>query len=125
MFKVVVAGSRNFGNYAYASMVLDKAFSNRKPDYIVCGMARGADMIGHQYALDHKIALYEFPADWKNEGKSAGYNRNVRMAAVADAVVVFWDGESHGSKHMIDIAVNKGIPVIVCRYTENKIYKIG
>ena len=32
MFKVVVAGSRNFGNYAYASMVLDKAFSNRKPD---------------------------------------------------------------------------------------------
>lgn len=125
MFKVIVAGSRNFTDYTFASKILDKAFSNRKPDRIICGLAKGADMIGLQYALAHKIAICEYPADWEHEGKSAGYNRNVRMADVADAVVVFWDGESRGSKHMIEIAVNKGLPVIVCRYRENKIYKIG
>lgn len=125
MFKVIVAGSRSFTDYDLASYVLSKAFQNRKPDYIVCGMARGADSVGHQWAIDNHVALYEFPADWQRYGKAAGYNRNVRMAEVADAVVVFWDGESRGSKHMIDIARRKKLPVIVCLYKENKIYKLG
>ena len=32
------------------------------------------------------------------------------------ALVAFWDGESHGTKHMIEISQEKGIPVWVFNY---------
>lgn len=38
------------------------------------------------------------------------------MASVADACIVFWDGKSKGSKHMIDVATRKGIPLRIIRY---------
>ena len=38
------------------------------------------------------------------------------MAAQADGCVVFWDGISKGSKHMIDIAKQFEIPVRVVEY---------
>ncbi|UNY48937.1 hypothetical protein P9294_gp222 [Bacillus phage FADO] len=31
------------------------------------------------------------------------------MAKYADACVVFWDGKSRGTKHMIDLAEKEGI----------------
>ena len=40
---------------------------------------------------------------WDIYGKSAGYKRNEEMAKVADSCVVFWDGKSSGTKHMIDL----------------------
>ena len=38
------------------------------------------------------------------------------MAEVADAVIAFWNGESHGTKHMIDIASEKKLDVRVVNY---------
>ena len=38
------------------------------------------------------------------------------MADVADAVIAFWNGESHGTKHMIDIAEEKGLKTKVINY---------
>jgi hypothetical protein len=38
------------------------------------------------------------------------------MSTVADAVVVFWDGKSKGSKHMIDISKDAGLPIRVVKY---------
>ena len=53
------------------------------------------------------------PADWNKYGKSAGYKRNEEMANIADAALVIWDGESRGSKHMIDIAKKQKLQVYV------------
>lgn len=39
--------------------------------------------------------------------------RNREMLKTADALVAFWDGRSRGTKHMIDIAKEAGIPVRV------------
>ena len=52
-------------------------------------------------------------ADWETYGKSAGYRRNVDMAESADALVALWDGVSNGTKHMINIARQKGLRVHV------------
>ena len=57
--------------------------------------------------------IKRFPADWENLGRGAGYVRNVQMAFYADALIAFWDGESRGTKHMIDIAKEKGLMVRV------------
>jgi len=43
-------------------------------------MAKGADLLGYQYAKMNKYPIIEMPADWNKYGKLAGYNRNVEMA---------------------------------------------
>ena len=56
------------------------------------------------------------PADWDLDGKSAGFKRNVKMAEYADALVAFWDGESKGTKHMIETAKEKGLDIRIKHY---------
>lgn len=51
MFKVIVAGGRDFNNYEGLSNSLDYLFKNINDDIqVVCGMARGADRLGERYA---------------------------------------------------------------------------
>lgn len=51
MFKVIVAGGRDFNNYKGLSDSLDYLLKNINDDIqIVCGMARGADRLGERYA---------------------------------------------------------------------------
>jgi hypothetical protein len=59
-----------------------------------------------------------FPADWNRYGKSAGFRRNVEMSNHADALVVFWDGKSRGTQHMIREAKNKKLLLRVVEYTK-------
>ena len=54
MFKVIVAGGRDFNNYDGLSNSLDYLFKNINDDIqVVCGMARGADRLGERYAKEH------------------------------------------------------------------------
>ena len=55
------------------------------------------------------------PADWDKYGKSAGFIRNKEMVDIADAAIIFWDGDSKGTKDTIERVQNKGIP-----YTKKK-----
>ena len=53
-------------------------------------------------------------ANWDTFGKRAGYIRNQEMANNADALVAFWDEESKGTRHMIEIAKKQNLAVRVC-----------
>ena len=86
---------------------------------IVSGGARGADKLGERYAAERGYGLKIFPADWNRYGKRAGYLRNEQMAQYADVCICFWDGESRGTKHMIDLSNRCGLKVIVNNYKEN------
>ena len=59
------------------------------------------------------IPVRYFPADWRTLGKSAGYQRNIQMAQYADALIAFWDGQSKGTKHMVETAQEFGLDVRV------------
>lgn len=112
--KVIIAGGREFNNYALLKNTLDKLL---KEDFdVVSGKARGADSCGERYAIHHGKRVHEFPADWDTYGKRAGYLRNAEMADFADILVAFWDGVSRGTKHMINLAKKKGLKVYVVRY---------
>jgi len=115
-FKVIVAGSREFVDYNLLEYKLDKLLINKSDVCIISGGARGADTLGDRYSKEHDMHLLIFKAGWDRYGKSAGYKRNTLMAKQADACVVFWDGKSKGSKHMIDIAKEFKIPVRVVEY---------
>ena len=117
MLRVIVAGGRSFNDYERLKRVMDHLLSNTADEIVVvCGMARGADSLGEQYAKEKGYEIRYFPADWKSLGKSAGYKRNEQMAQNADALVAFWDGQSCGTKHMIDLACKHGLDVRVIRY---------
>lgn len=119
MFRLIVAGGRDFDNYAGLERSLDYLLKNVIDDVqIVCGMAKGADRLGERYAKEHGYEVRYFPADWDMDGKSAGFKRNVRMAENADALVAFWDGQSKGTKHMIDTAQRMGLEVRVKTYRQ-------
>lgn len=83
---------------------------------IVSGGARGADSLGEKFAREHGCKIKRFIPDWDGLGKKAGFVRNWDMAKYADACVVFWDGKSKGTKHMIDLAKKEGLNLRVVEY---------
>ncbi len=87
------------------------------PTAVVSGTARGADRLGEIWAQMQGIPVVQFPADWNRYGKKAGYLRNIEMADHAEALIALWDGESRGTKHMIEIATRKRLEVFVCLLT--------
>lgn len=121
MFRVIIAGGRDFTDYMLLSEMMDNYLSGITDDiFIVCGQARGADTLGEQYAKDHGYTVNYFPAQWTRYGKAAGYIRNTEMAKNADALVAFWDGHSLGTKHMIATAEQLGLDVCVVQYKSQK-----
>ena len=104
--KVIIAGGRDFNNPALIASTMDQL--DFLVSEVVCGDARGADTQGAEWAFRNGIAVKHFPADWDRLGNRAGFIRNEQMAQYADYLVAFWDGESHGTKHMIDTMTKMG-----------------
>jgi len=112
--KVIVAGSRSITCAAFVDRAIEQ--SGFKITELVCGLATGVDLLGKGWAEEHHVPVKEMPVDWHPEGKldcGAGFRRNERMAEYAEAVIAVWDGESHGTKYMIDVARQKGLQVYV------------
>lgn len=117
MFRVIIAGGRDFDDYQLLKSKMDGLLQNITDSItIVCGEAKGADSLGRRYAEERELQIQSFPANWAEQGKAAGFIRNVEMAQNADVLVAFWDGESRGTKHMIETARKYGLQVRVIRY---------
>lgn len=109
--KVIIAGSRTINDERILWQAIKEA--SFEITEIVCGMAKGVDMLGHIHGVCMDIPVSEFPANWDKHGKSAGYKRNVQMGDHADALIAVWDGQSKGTKHMIDIMNKLNKPVSI------------
>lgn len=109
--RTVVAGSRGITDYGMVRHILDES-----PWYIaqvVSGGAQGVDRLAEGWAKDKGLPVERFPADWEQFGKSAGVRRNVEMAKSSHALIAIWDGESRGTRHMIDAALDRGLRIYV------------
>lgn len=114
--KVIIAGGRDFNNKALLEKKMSFYFQNIEINEVVCGCAKGADTLGRDWAEDKDIPVELFPADWDKHGKAAGYIRNKQMAEYATHLIAFWDGESRGTKHMIDLAKEYGLEIRIVKY---------
>ena len=114
-YRLVVAGSRDFNDYTLLSAELDKLLVGKTNITIVSGTARGADRLGERYAAEHNLRIERFPAEWEKYHKGAGPIRNMKMVQSADAVIVFWDNESSGTKNIIECARKQDIPYRIVR----------
>lgn len=119
MIKVIIAGTRDFSDYSLVKDKLDLLKSSVGQFEVVSGGARGADSLGERYANENDLSLKIFPAEWDKYGKSAGYRRNEQMAQYADACIVFWDGESKGTEHMINLAREYGLKLSIVKYNNS------
>jgi hypothetical protein len=120
--RVIIAGGRDFDDYDtleyYCTELYEWGNRHRRRDWdhVLCGGARGADALGKRFAQEKGIDVKDYPAPWDTHGKAAGFLRNERMAENADMLIAFWDGQSKGTKHMIDLALQHGLEVHVYRY---------
>ncbi len=101
--RVLIAGSRDYPNlFEVSAYVRDLPVG----DTVIVGGARGVDTAAEEAAETRPdLGLAVYVADWDTYGRAAGYRRNAEMVKHADRVVVFWDGQSRGSKHTIDLTL--------------------
>ena len=111
--KVIIAGGRDYHNYE----TLLEAITEAQFDIttVVSGGAKGVDALGERYASEMNKELNVFNADWETHGRAAGPIRNRKMAENAEALIAIWDGQSRGTKNMIETATKKGLRVHVHR----------
>lgn len=118
--RIIVAGSREFTDYSLLKKNINNIIKNYSNVEIVSGTARGVDRLGEKYAREHMVDLKRFPADWNRYGKSAGYRRNEEMAQYSSqekgVLIAFWDGQSKGTNHMINIAKEYDLEIHIIKY---------
>ena len=122
-FRVIIAGTRDFSDYQLLRDKCDAILSAKRQDsniIIISGTARGADRLGERYARERGYEIRQFPADWLNDEKKAGPIRNAKMADNADALIAFWDGQSRGTKNMIETAKRKGLAIRIINLSNEK-----
>jgi len=117
MKKIAVVGSRSFDNYSLLRKYLLNYFH---PFILISGGAQGADSLAESFAYSKNLKTKIYKAKWNKYGRSAGPIRNKKIVENADIIVAFWDGESKGTKMTIDYAKEKGKPVYVVMYPNEK-----
>ena len=111
--KLIIAGSRTFPrDVAFRHLEAWRSWIVTATE-VLSGQAAGPDTYGAEFATTLGIPVAYHPALWKAWGKRAGMVRNVEMARHATALLALWDGESPGTKHMIDCASQAGLTVVV------------
>lgn len=116
--KLVIAGSRGSDNYASPrdinEALLGLGLAREDVTEVVSGCCiNSPDIDGEVWARERGIPVARFPAKWHEHGRRAGMLRNAVMASYADCGLVFWDGQSRGSRNMIQELLNRGKPVYV------------
>lgn len=115
--RLIVAGSRGYTDQPWVNEVLDfvlaKLTREGKIMTVISGHARGPDQFGEEWAKAKGVPLEIYPAQWTKYDKQAGLIRNEQMAQIADGLIAFWDGQSHGTRHMIDEATKRNLPTMV------------
>ena len=117
VMKLIIAGSRGISNpYDKVLLAIDK-FQLFPIDEVISGTARGIDKAGEEYANSRGIPLKKFPASWSLFGRWAGSVRNAEMAGYADTLLAIWDGQSKGTKNMIETARKQELKVHIYHVT--------
>jgi hypothetical protein len=117
---LLIAGGRDFTNYDIAKKCLDKELDG-SDIIVISGTARGADSLGEKWAEENNFKVERYKPEWDTLGRKAGILRNIDMYNyIRDKenkkVVVFWDGQSRGTMHMIKTAKNGDLPILIYNY---------
>lgn len=116
--KLIIAGSRSVTDYEVVRQAVTESGYwklYKRSIEVVCGMAKGVDLLGKEFARRNDLECWEFPADWDRQGKAAGIFRNIEMGKFSDGLLAIWDGKSKGTEHMIKWARSNNLDSFVYR----------
>lgn len=112
--KLIIAGSRSItSSQTVLRAIISSPWSVGPPTEVIHGGANGVDASAHEIADESEMRTTVFQPDWDEHGKAAGPIRNAEMAKYGEALVAVWDGESNGTRSMIDKALDQSLPVYV------------
>lgn len=114
---LTIAGSRGFTDkqfiYYHANQYIENVvtYEIAEPRIVIqSGMAaKSPDEVAVQYANLNDYELRKFPYI-RGIGKRGGPLRNAEMAEKTDYALMFWDGQSKGTRHFIDCMLYRGKP---------------
>lgn len=118
---ILVCGSRNWGNRNSVEHALAYCWEMGYRR-LIHGGSRGADKLAAEIGNNWGFIVTEYKAEWDKYGPAAGPIRNSRMLTEGkpDLVLAFQIGESKGTQHMVDIAVEEGVEVRLLRIYRGK-----
>ena len=105
--KVLIVGSKSIEKFDLSRYV------PRETELIISGGGVGVNAIAEDYADRHRLSKLVLRPDYKRFGSVAPLQRNDEMVALADCVIVVWDGVSKGAKDTIDRAKERNKPLTV------------
>ena len=109
---IAIVGSRDGLVWSAVKKAIGVLVSRPDVGLVVSGGARGVDSLAEAMALAAGKKTHSIRPDW-NLGRSAGFQRNVKIVEMADEVHAFWNGKSKGTAHTINIAKRMKKPVTV------------
>lgn len=112
-FKLMISGSRSIRNLKIIFDELEKIYAAHPDLILISGGAKGVDSIAEEWSRFRKLPIEQHKPDWSKYGKGAGIVRNKEMVLAADYVLIFWDGESKGTKSVIDFCEKQGKPYLL------------
>ena len=105
--KVAVVGSRN------ARVNNLKLYLPPNTTEIVSGGASGVDRCARECALANGLRLTEFLPDYAHYRQGAPLRRNDEIVDYADRVLAFWDGQSAGTRYVIERCRELQKPIMI------------
>ncbi len=115
-YRVIVAGSSGFRDYELFKEKCDYYLSSKLKTndiVILVGTSRDTKEMIDTYCLERNITYEPYEADWIRYSNGAPQKCTETMLKHADAVIVFWDGESRYTQNLIYCANQKGLRVAV------------
>jgi len=124
----VISGSRDYTDLEEVRTYIRNNIHDQ--DVVFHGNARGVDRVAGKQAEIQGAQVEIHPALWEEHGKAAGVIRNEEM--LDDAIdtaralftevkgLVWWDGKSRGTSHMIDLMKKHKIPINLFRNEGDK-----
>lgn len=114
--KVAVIGSRSLTDYDVVEEAMEP-YRNRA-GMIVSGGARGTDRLAEEWAKENEVETLIFLPD-PAHGRGGYRIRNEKIVESADMVVAFWDGKSRGTKMVIEMCKDLGVPVEIVKISSD------
>lgn len=117
--KLLVCGSHSIQNPQWVKDQIEVYWYWNLAGYedliMIEGAAKGIDTIAKEYAQENDWKIEEYPANW-SIGKQAGILRNIKMYENTDEILILWDGNSRGTRHMIELCEKGNKPYTIITY---------
>jgi len=109
--KLAVVGSQTGISRDFVNKALTEFVERVSPiDLVISGGAVGVDTFAEEWALGIAPVKKLLP-DWKRYGKPGGPIRNQQIVNECDQIMIFWDGDSPGTRGTLKMALKSGKPI--------------